>query len=213
MKYELIAFDLDGVIVSEWSSWEWVHRHFGVDNIKSLGAFCKGDIDDMEFMRRDIELWKQINPDVNLKDIGGILKKAPVTKGSVETVCALKDLGAKTCIISGGIDLLADHIGFKCGIDKVMSNGLVADENGKLLGEGILNVELRDKATALRSLLDEFDVQPKKCAAIGNSWVDISMFEVAGFGIAFNPIDEEVIEAADVVVESDDLREILPYLI
>ena len=93
-----------------------------------------------------------------------------------------------------------------------MANGLAADESGKLTGEGILRVKLRDKASTLNQLLEEFGIAPEKCAAIGNSWVDISMFEIAKFGIAFNPIDGETITAADVTVESDDLRDILKYL-
>ena len=212
MKYDMVAFDLDGVIVAERSSWEWVHKAFGVDNSHSLKAFCDGKINDQEFMQTDIAMWHDLNPEVNLSHIKDILLKATINKGSVETVQALKEQGVKTVIISGGIDLLADHVGELCGVDKVMSNGLAADENGKLTGDGILRVELRDKARILRELLEEFNVAPEKCAAVGNSWVDISMFQVAKFGIAFNPIDGETITSADVTVESDDLRDILQYL-
>jgi phosphoserine phosphatase len=212
MKYELVTFDLDGVIVEERSSWEWIHRHFGVDNDDALIAFIRGEIDDLEFMRRDIALWKDLKPDVGLDDITRILLKAPVIKGSAEAVSALRNMGVKTAIISGGIDLLADHIGLLCGIDRVIANGLVADEAGRLLGEGILNVELRDKGMALKTLLNEFGTEPSKCVAIGNSWVDVTMFDIAGLGIAFNPIDDRVVRAADVVVQSDDLRDVLPYL-
>ena len=213
MKYDLVAFDLDGVIVAEHSSWVWVHKHFGVDNSHSLKKFCDGEIDDHEFMRSDIAMWKEKNPDLNIQYIRDILLKAKINKGSVETVQALKKQGVKTVIISGGIDLIADYVGEKCGVDKVMSNGLAADDSGKLTGEGILRVELRDKARILRELLDEFSVEPERCAAVGNSWVDISMFQVANYGIAFNPIDGETITAADVTVESDDLQDILQYLI
>lgn len=212
MKFDMAAFDLDGVIVAERSSWEWVHRHFGVDNSHSLAAYCDGRIDDMQFMRSDIAMWREKNPDVSLSHIREILLGARIMKGSRETVQALKKKGMKTCIVSGGIDLLADHIGEICGVDSVISNGLTADDDGRLLGEGILRVELRDKASALSSMIEKFGVEPEKCVAIGNSWVDISMFKVAGYGIAFNPIDAQTITAADVVVESDDLRDILKYL-
>jgi phosphoserine phosphatase len=212
MKYDMVAFDLDGVIVADRSSWEWVHRSFGVDNSHSLKRFCDGEIDDKEFMATDIAMWKEMDPDICLEDIRKILMGARVNSGSVETVQALKEQGVITCIISGGIDLLADHIGEKYGVDRVMSNGLAADETGKLTGEGILRVKLRDKASALRQMLEEFNIAPERCAAIGNSWVDIPMFEVAKFGIAFNPIDGETITAADVTVESDDLRDVLRYL-
>lgn len=212
MKFDMVAFDLDGVIVAERSSWEWVHRHFGVDNSHSLAAYCSGLIDDMEFMRSDIAMWKTADPDVDLAKIKSILLDARIVNGARETVQDLKSKGIRTCIISGGIDLLANHIGEICGIERVMSNGLTADSSGRLLGDGILRVELRDKASALKSVMDEFGISPERCVAIGNSWVDVSMFKISGMGIAFNPIDSESITGADVVVESDDLRDILPHL-
>ena len=129
-----------------------------------------------------------------------------------EAIQSIKSTGARTCIVSGGIDLLADHIGEICGVDRVISNGLRTDEQGKLIGDGILRVELRDKASALLSIAKAFDIDPAKCAAVGNSWVYVSMFEVCGLGIAFNPIDSKTITEADVVVESNDLRDILPHL-
>lgn len=49
--------------------------------------------------------------------------------------------------------------------------------------------------------------------AIGNSYGDAGMFEVCGLGIAFNPQDGVVREKADVVVEGDDLREVLDYIV
>ncbi|MBA3046270.1 MAG: HAD family phosphatase [Candidatus Thermoplasmatota archaeon] len=212
MRFDMVAFDLDGVIVAERSSWEWVHMHFGLDNTQSLKAFCDGKIDDLEFMRTDIAMWHRIKPDVSLADIKNILMDAKINSGSVETIQALKKKGIKTCIVSGGIDLLADQIGEMCGVDRVMSNGLTADSNGRLLGDGILRVELRDKAKALSTVLDEFGIVPERCAAIGNSWVDVSMFKIASYGIAFNPIDSVTIKEADVVVESDDLRDVLEHL-
>lgn len=212
MKYKLVAFDLDGVIVAEWSSWEWVHKHFSVDNTCSLNAFIEGKIDDMEFMRRDIALWLGKKPDLNVKDIREILKKAPLTPGSAETMCEIKKRGAKTAVVSGGIDLLADAIGEKCGIDKVMANGLVTDKKGKLLGDGILRVELWNKAAALRQVLNFYKIKPEECVAVGNSWVDVTMFDIAGLSIAFNPTDEQTEEGADVVVKSDNLMDILPHL-
>jgi len=210
MKFDMAAFDLDGVMVAERSSWEWVHRHFGVDNSESLTAYCSGKIDDMEFMRSDIAMWKRKDPEVTLDKIRSILLGASIVNGAKETVRKLKKAGVRTCIVSGGIDLLAEHIGELCGVDRVMSNGLTADKDGRLLGEGILRVKLRDKASALKGVMGEFGIEPERCAAVGNSWVDVSMFRASGYGIAFNPIDCETIKEADIVIESDDLRDILP---
>ncbi len=213
MRFKFIAFDLDGVLVAERSSWEWVHKHFGVDNGEAYQLFMEGKIDDMEFMRRDVDKWRSKDPQVNIQTIADILKGAKLTKGSVETVRILKDRGMRTGIVSGGIDQIANDVGEKCGIEHVIANGLEVDEEGKLTGEGICRVPLLDKAKPLLQMLENAGVGPEECAVIGNSIIDVPMFEIAAFSIAFNPIDEETIRGGDVVIHSDDLRDILPYLI
>ena len=41
---------------------------------------------------------------------------------------------------------------------------------------------------------------------------DIPIFKEVGLAIAFNPRKKEVRKAADIVINSNDLRDILPYL-
>ncbi len=213
MKFKFIAFDLDGVLVSERSSWEWVHHHMGVDNEEGYRLFMDGKIDDHEFMKRDVDQWKSVDPDINIQRIEDILMKARLTPGIVEAIRILKDRGSVIGIISGGIDILADHVGKICDVDHVIANGLATDDYGKLTGGGISRVLLMDKGSALKEMLATANIDPKDCAVIGNSCIDISMFEVGAFSIAFNPIDEETIRSGDVVIHSDDMRDILPYLI
>ena len=213
MKFKFIAFDLDGVLVAERSSWEWVHKHFGVNNEEAYNLFMNGKIDDMEFMRRDVEKWRSKDAELSIQTIAEILKGARLTRGSVETVRILRERGMKTGIVSGGIDLIANDIGEKCGVDHVIANGVEADEDGILTGEGICRVPLLNKAKPLIQMLEMAGVEPGECAVIGNSIIDVPMFEVGAFSIAFNPIDEETILRGDVVIHSDDLRDILPYLI
>ena len=73
--FGLVAFDMDGVLVDYESSWTWVHDHFGVKSEESIKAFVKGEIDDMEFMRRDIALWLGKKPNLCLSDINAILDR------------------------------------------------------------------------------------------------------------------------------------------
>ncbi|MFP4608956.1 MAG: HAD hydrolase family protein, partial [Candidatus Aenigmatarchaeota archaeon] len=48
-------------------------------------------------------------------------------------------------------------------------------------------------------------IQEERCIAVGNSHFDAPMLEKAGFGIAFNPSDNNVRKAADFVIEEKDL--------
>ncbi|MEW6069610.1 MAG: HAD family phosphatase [Candidatus Thermoplasmatota archaeon] len=209
---KIVVFDLDGVLVNIDSSWEFVHEHFGVNNNESLQAYLKSEINDEEFMKRDIMLWLK-NGNLHISKIEGILKDVPIMAGAKETIHELKQYGIKTAIISGGLDILAERVKRALGIDYSIANSLATDSKGFLLGYGILNVALTDKATPLKRLLASTGIKAEDCVAVGNSRFDISMFEVAGFNIAFNACDELVKRYADVIVNSENLIRILPYII
>ena len=59
MRFKLVAFDLDGVLVKEPSAWWSLHRAFGTYGAskENLMAYEAGQIEYPEFMRRDIRLW------------------------------------------------------------------------------------------------------------------------------------------------------------
>ena len=78
-KYDLVCFDMDGTLTKLRSSWCWVHQHFEVDNEPAYQAFCSGEIDEPEFMRRDIALWKGKKPDVSIMDIALTFRDMPST--------------------------------------------------------------------------------------------------------------------------------------
>ena len=48
---------------------------------------------------------------------------------------------------------------------------------------------------------------------IGNSYTDVKMMEGTGLKIAFNPVDDSVIEASDVVVRSSNISDILDIIL
>jgi len=56
-------------------------------------------------------------------------------------------------------------------------------------------------------------VSEERTVAIGNSFVDVSMFGASGLSIAFNPIDDEVQRNADVVLRSRNLTDVLPLIL
>jgi phosphoserine phosphatase len=206
-----VFFDMDGTLTDRISSWEWVHRHFGIDNRDSWEAFLRGDIDDLEFMRRDIARWKARGP-VPIEVIRRALDDIPLVAGARELVGALHARGTRTVIVTGGLDLLAERVCREVGIRDHVGNGLCHDEHGMLLDDGILRVPVNDKGQPVRRLLDELRVPPERAAAIGNSSQDVAMFRATGLGVAFDPLDEAVRREADVVIEEKDLRLAIPHL-
>jgi len=212
-KFDLVAFDMDGVLVDYLSSWTWVHDRFGVSNDESVISFMDGDIDDMEFMRRDIALWLRHRPGLRIPDVERELARLPINPGIGRTVSALQEQGIRTVIISGGLDLIAEKLAMEYAFDAQWSNGLAAHQDGRLTGEGVLRVELCNKIKALKEAQSMFGASPERTAAVGNSSIDVSMFKGASLGIAFNPIDDDVIKGAHHVVRDPCLSAVLPFLL
>jgi len=208
----LVVFDMDGVLADAESSWVYVHRRFGVNNDHSLRAYLKGEIDDLEFIRRDVNLWMDKEPGVTAGDIARVLDDVPLMPGAAETVRDLRGRGMKTAIVSAGIDLLGARITDELGIDMCFANGLETSADGRLTGHGILRVKLMDKGDAVTEAAKAMGVDRSEVVSIGNSRYDISMFERSGTSIAFCPADDEVRARADAVVEEKDLRRVLELI-
>jgi phosphoserine phosphatase len=211
-KISFIIFDLDGVLADTISSWVFLHEHYGVNNDVSFYAYMNHEIDDREFMRRDIKLWLDIEKNMHIDMINAILDKVPLMSGFSKTMDHLKNHNIRTAIVSAGLEQLASRIAKLGGIKYVFANGLETDGDGYLTGEGILRVKLRDKGSVVRNLIDELRLEPDQVAAVGNGEIDIPMFQETGLGIAFNPHDEKVIQNADVVIQDKNLTKILKYL-
>lgn len=208
-KLRLVIFDMDGVLTDIYSSWKYVHNYFNSSNEKSVEAYLKGQIDDLEFIRRDASLWKENGRPIKKEKLVEILEYVPLMNGAKKCINFLKEKGIKTAIVSAGLDVLAERVGKELGIDIIYSNGIKVDEKGYLTNEGILNVKLMYKNEAIIKLAKILGIPLKRIAAVGNSCFDISMFEVCGVSIAFNPSDECTIKSANYKVMKKDLSLIL----
>lgn len=211
LDLDLVVFDMDGTLI-EGSSWEMVHAHYGVDNGSNWERYCRGEIDDREFMRTDIALWLREGRRIHVRDVEGIFHGVNPFPGTRELVENLHAHGVRTLIMSGGLDLVARKVCELTGIERYVANGFLLDEDGHLSGEGACHVKINDKGTPTREALQRLGVDPRRAAAVGNTRFDIPMFRECGLAIAFNPGDEEVVQAAHHVVRDLDMRHVWPLL-
>jgi len=208
MKYQVVVFDMDGVLVKEDSSWITVHNYFKVNNRDSFKKYLNGEIDYCEFMKRDIALW----PRVNIKTIEQIFNKTQPIAGAKDVIEELKARGFITALVSAGIDVLANKINRDLNLDYVFANKLNIDKEGNLIGTGQCKVELLRKDLVVTNLSRQLNIPLTKFVAIGDSKYDISMFKVVGLSIAFHPKDKEVKRYADISLKSGKFTKILNYL-
>ncbi len=212
-KYDLACFDMDGTLTTVRSSWRWVHDCFEVNSEPNYEAFVNGEIDELEFMRRDIGLWMAKQPGVRLCDIARTFQNMPLIEGIQETVACLQAQGIACIIVSGGIDLAAKMLTDEFGFDEYVADSLITDENGVLTGEGRQNLDLHNKGEKVKEYIEKYYTTKERTISIGNSFTDISMFNESGLSIAFNPQDPYTSEAADHTVVSKNIADILDLII
>jgi phosphoserine phosphatase len=205
----LAAFDMDGTLVDVASSWAAVHAHFGESNDEGLRRFLADEIDDEEFIRSDIVIWRRHAPELDLGALERILGTVPLMPGAARLFDGLRARGIRTAIVSGGIDLLARRIARELGIDVALANGFRVRSDGRLTGEGIVRVPIHGKQEVLGQLQRQLGVSAEETVSVGNSSIDVGLFRASRWGIAFLPEDEAVRRHADRVVTERDLGRVL----
>lgn len=207
-RFSLVAFDLDGVLVDGTGSWSDVHKALGTEGLSlSHGReFYEGKITFDEWARKDTDLWNG----VDFNRIQEALYRTRLMKGAKETISTLKNWGYRTAIISGGLQILADRVREELGIDYAVANRLLFNDN-KLCGID-QRVDFNGKGRILEKIMRANRVGRNESVAVGDYINDISLFEAAGYSIAFNPKDGKLLAYADEVILEKDLTRILPLL-
>ena len=116
-------------------------------------------------------------------------------------------------IISGGCYDVAERIKKKHGVDFIFANQLII-RNGITTGEFKWPVGYGGftKSQIIEQLCDDLEILPQEVLMIGDSDGDIQAFRIAGVSIAFNSKSEQLKKTATYVVDSNDLRDIIPIL-
>lgn len=108
--------------------------------------------------------------------------------------------------------MIMERIKREIKVDDSIANELII-QNGLLTGNVKVNVSFHNKDKALRHILQKFNTKIIECAAVGDDETLILLFKKVGLGIAFNPTEKTVEKHADVVVKSNDLRQVLSHLL
>jgi phosphoserine phosphatase len=154
----------------------------------------RGEIDFTESFKRRVALLKGLDESV-LEDIAANL---PITEGAEKLINALRALGYKTAILSGGFTYFGKYLQQKLGIDYVHANEL-AIENGKVTGEVVGRVvDGQRKAELLKEIATIERLNLAQVIAVGDGANDLPMLGIAGLGIAFRakPVVKESAEHA-----------------
>jgi len=209
MTIKLVVFDVDGTLTRHSSIWWRLHEAFGTQKEGRVffDKYFAGEISYRQWADCDAGLWKG----KSLDEVMEMVRATELVPGALETIHTLKARGIFVAILSGGVDLLADDIARRVGIDYVLTNKL-RHSNGMLTGEVEVLVEWGEKVREIKQIADHFGVNLADTAFVGDGRNDISVFRRVGLSIAFRPEHQEVADAAQAVVRDDDLRGILQFI-
>jgi phosphoserine phosphatase len=187
----LVVMDVDSTLIQD-EVIEVLARFAGrEDEVRAITeAAMRGELDFAESLNERVALLAGLPEDV----IDRARDEIRLTPGA-RTLCrTLKRLGYRIALVSGGFTEVIRPIADGLGVDAVRANGLeIVDGHltGRVHGPVI---DRAGKATALRELAAQFDIDPGRTIAIGDGANDLDMLAAAGHGIAFNA--KPVVQAA-----------------
>ncbi|ROW10314.1 hypothetical protein VMCG_01655 [Cytospora schulzeri] len=111
-----------------------------------------------------------------------------VTNGVRPLIRALKRLGVRTAVLSGGFQPLTEWLAGELGIDHAHANEVVVGEgDGRLTGEVRGTIVGRGrKAELLREIAGREGIDLSQVVAVGDGANDLDMMAAAGLGVAWN---------------------------
>jgi phosphoserine phosphatase len=210
MTIKLVVFDVDGTLTCHSSIWWRLHEHFETEKEgkQYYDQYFAGEISYDQWAAFDAGLWKG-QP---LDEVLQVVRETKLMPGAIETIQSLKNHDIHVAILSGGLDVLADDIGKRLGIEYVLTNKLLHSD-GVLTGDVETLVGWGEKVKEIANVAGHFGVKLEETAFVGDGRNDVSVFKHVGLSIAFRPEADEVANAASIVVYGDDLRKIVSLLL
>lgn len=140
-----------------------------------------------------------------------ILDGLELAEGGGEFLRAVKALGCRTALVSGGFTFFAVPLGERLGFDHVFANELEV-EGGALTGRlrGRV-VDAERKAAILRETARREGVPLGQVVAVGDGANDLPMLAAAGLGVAYHARDA-VRDRADTHLSHGPMTSILHFL-
>lgn len=181
----LVVFDMDSTLIEQ-EVIDLIAASIGVeDKVSAITARAmNGELDFSGSFKERVALLKGVDADIFTK----LRSVITPTKGARELIRALKRLGVKTAVVSGGFIPLTQWLADDLGIDYAFANTIASDPaTGKLTGEVIGTIV---NAETKRDLLLEIAVKEKvklqQVVAVGDGANDLLMMKEAGLGVAWN---------------------------
>lgn len=185
-RYKRLAvFDMDSTLIQQ----EVIDEIASIINIKPqiaaiTAAAMNGELDFEASLRKRCALLKGVPSNVweTLKP------KITLNEGVADLIKALKRLGFRTAVLSGGFTPLTGWMGAQLGLDYAFANHLVLSEDGQTLTGELTGeiVHAEKKRQHVLEISKKEGISLDQVLVVGDGANDLPMMSVAGLGVAFH---------------------------
>ena len=204
-RKKVIVFDMDSTIV-DGEVIDEMAKIIGVEKqVKALTEKgMRGEINFVQSLRTRVSFLKGLR----VKSLESLAKTFKLTKGSEELIAALKEMGFKIALISGGFTYFTDVLKDRLGFDYAFGNELEirkARLTGRIKGRII---DAQRKAEIMDEICRKEGITRDEVVAVGDGSNDRIMVANAGLGIAFNA-KEILKKVADGAITRNHMKGVL----
>lgn len=181
-----VVFDIDGTLTDD-VSWLRLTELLGADvgeHGRIFQEYLNHDITYDESRRQLVGLWRATG-NANRAFMTSIFNNWHFRKGTQSLVDYCHHHGYITVLITGSVDLFAESVALKLGIENWYANtNLVWDNNGQLIGYHYHRDQAAKKLEQFTDFVTEAGIKPEECVVVGDSDNDVKLFEISKRGIA-----------------------------
>ncbi|CCU77953.1 unnamed protein product [Blumeria hordei] len=179
----LVCFDMDSTLIKE-EVIDLIAASIGVEAEVSAitEQAMNGELDFRSSLKARVKLLRGVKEDIFIK----LREVITPTNGARELLRALKRIGVRTAVFSGGFSPTTQWLAKELGIDYAYANDLSVDD-GILTGEveGVI-VDRERKRELLIEVAGKEGISLSQVVAVGDGANDLSMLGAAGLGVAWN---------------------------
>ena len=208
MSKILVVFDVDSTLIKD----EVIELLAEVAGKREQVAevterAMRGELDFAQSLRERVAVLEGLPESV----FSDVYARIQPTNGVQELIDAIHAAGGLVGAVSGGFTQVLTPLAARLGLDFARANDLEVVD-GKLTG--MVTGRIVDRTVKAESLIEwaaAAGVSMENTVAVGDGANDLDMLAEAALGVAFNakPI---VREQAQIVIEKQDLRELIPVL-
>ncbi|KAF2125713.1 phosphoserine phosphatase-like protein [Dothidotthia symphoricarpi CBS 119687] len=181
----LAVFDMDSTLIQQ-EVIDEIASLIGVEKEVSAitAAAMNGELDFEASLRARCRLLKGVPSSV----FETLKPRITLNPGVNDLIVALKRLGFKTAVLSGGFTPLTGWMGARLGLDYAFANHLVVSADGQHLTGELTGeiVHAEKKRQHVLEIASQEEILLEQVICIGDGANDLPMMGVAGLGVAFH---------------------------